>query len=265
MTHALRTFVESYAMIATLSHFQDLTLPSFFLFPGLHLMRLFSQHPLSPWLTRAKLYSFQVRAEIEFRKEQSRYELKAALDLIDASYSASQLFQNSSSQSRCLDEAIDKVAIHQQMVGEMIDRSNSSLWHRIRGSEEIAKLKRYHELGERVRGRLLVVRRTMDEYEVYCSRLRSHLDFFRQTIESIPLVRLSARSWSAGPEPLLAHVRKISLLSPGQSSSIEEDGDSRNFTRITTLFRVFLYDPDSINDTGLSSLRSEVAQLCKAG
>ena len=105
----------------------------------------------------------------------------------------------------------------------------------------------------------------MDEYEVYCSRLRSHLDFFRQTIESIPLVRLSARSSSAGPEPLLAHVRKISLLSPGQSSSVEEDGDSRDFTRITTVFRVFLYDSDSISDTGFSSLRSEVAQLCKTG
>ena len=42
MTNALRTFVESYPMIASLSHFRDLTLPSIFLFPGFHLMRLIS-------------------------------------------------------------------------------------------------------------------------------------------------------------------------------------------------------------------------------
>lgn len=116
MTHKLRTFVESYAMIATLSHFEDLTLPSVFLFPGFHLMRLISQHYLWPWLPRAKLYTFQVRAEIQFRKEQIRYELKAALDIIDASFPITQLFQNSSSQSQILEAAIDKVTIHQEMV-----------------------------------------------------------------------------------------------------------------------------------------------------
>lgn len=147
----------------------------------------------------------------------------------------------------------------------MIEKSDSSLWHWIRGSEETSKLERNHKLAEHVRGRLLVVRETMHEYGVHCSTLRSHLKFFRQTFESLPLVRLSARSSLAVPEPLFTHVRKISLLSPGQSLRIDKDGDSRDFARIASLFRVFLYDLDSIDDTRLSSLRAEVTQLCKAG
>ena len=265
MANALRTFVESYPMIASLSHFRDLTLPSIFLFPGFHLVRLISQQSLWPWLPKAKLYTFQVRAEIQFRKQQIRHEIKAAFDIIDASLATIQLFQDSSWPVRCLDSAIFDMTIHQHMVREMIDKSNSSLWHWVRGSDETAKLERDHKLGERVRRHLLEVRETMHEYEVYCSRLRSHLEFFSQIFESLPLVRLSTRSSFKAPEPLLEHVRRISLLSPGKSSNIDEDGDSRDFTRITSLFRVFLYDPASVDDTRLSGLRSEVAQLCKAG
>ena len=265
MTYALRTFVESYAMIATLSKFEDLTLTSTFLFPGLHLMRLISQQFSWLWLPKPKHYTFQVMAEIQFRKEQLRYELKAALDRIDADFPATRLFQNAGSQSRCIEAAIDEVTIHQYMVREMIDKPNFSLWRWIRGSEETAELQEYHELGERVRGRLLIVRETMDAYEVQCSGLRSSLDFFRQILEGIHLVRPSTRSSSAVPDPLLAHLRKIPLLSHGQSSRINVDGDSSKFTPTTSPFRVFLYDPDSIDDTRLSSLRSEVAQRCKAG
>ena len=265
MTHELRAFVESYAMIATSSHFEDLTLTSTFLFPGLHLMRLISQQSSWLWLPEPKHYTFQVMTEIQFRKEQLRYELKAALDRIDADFPATQLFQNAGSQSRCIEAAIDEVTVHQYMVREMIENPNFSLWPWIRGSEETTELQKYHELGERVRSRLLIVRETMDAYEVQCSGLRSNLDFFRQILEGIHLVRPSTRSSSAVPDPLLAHLRKTPLLSHGQSSRINVDGDSSEVTPTNSPFRVFLYDPDSIDDTRLSSLRSEVAQLCKTG
>ena len=265
MTHELRAFVESYATLATFSHFEDLTLPSMFLLPGLHLIRLISQHSSWLWLPEPKLYTFQVMAEIQFRKEQLRYELKSVLDRIDADFPATQLFQNSRSQSRCIEAAIAKITIHQHMVREVIGKSDSPLWQWNRGSEETAELERYHKLGECVRGRLLIVRDAMDEYGVHCRRLRSNLDDFRQIFDRIPLVRPPARSSSAVPDPLHAHVRNTSLLSHGQSSRIHGDGDSSKFTPTTSPSRVFLYDPNSIDDTRLSSLRSEVAQLCKAG
>ncbi|KAK0506911.1 hypothetical protein JMJ35_010611 [Cladonia borealis] len=262
MTHTFRTFVETYAMTITSSGYEKLTLPSIFLFPGFHLMRIIGQHFLWSWLPEPKLYSIQVRAEIQYRKAQLIYELEAALERIDASSPATQLIHNSSSHSRHLETAIDQVTIYQQSIRQMMDGSDSPLWQWIRKSEATARLERYRKLGQHVRGRLLAVR---FEYGVYRSRLRRLPEFFSQTFDSFHLARLLARSSLAVPEPLFAHVRKISFLLPGQSSRADKDGDSRDITHIFTRSRASLYDLDSVDDTRLSSLRSEVAQICNAG
>ena len=150
----------------------------------------------------------------------------------------------------------------------------------------------------------------VDQYEVYCSRLLSDLDCFRQTFESIPMVqpctsvhsdqntwtsfhfhfqsvavhtklfiriktrgilstsRFSARSSLAVPPPLLAPVHNN-----GQGSRINEDGDSRDVTHITSRPCASLYDPDSIDDkkpvnpepsTSLSSRRPRTYRYAKA-
>ena len=262
MTNTFRTFVEAYAMTITLSDYEDLTLLSISLFPGFHLMRIISQHSLWSWLPEAKLYSFQIRAEIQFQKARLNYELKAALDRIDASIPAFQLVQDSNSQSRYLNTAIDKVTIHQQSIRQMIDGSDPSFWRWVGKSGETVELERYYRLGELVRDLLFVIRQTVDEYERFPRRLRSGLQLFRQTLEMKPL---SAQSSLAVPPPLLAHVQNGYLLSRGQSSRIDEDGDSRKVTHVTSRSRASLYDLDSIDDTRLSSLRSEIAQVCKAG
>ena len=83
MNHALRSFVDSYAMIATLSDSKDLSLPSI-LFPPLHLMRLLSQHSLRLWLPEPKLYNFKVKAEIRYQKKRLIGELTVTLDRLDA-------------------------------------------------------------------------------------------------------------------------------------------------------------------------------------
>ena len=262
MTHTFRTFVEAYAMTITSSGHEDLTLPSIFLFPRFHLMRIIGLHFPWSWLPEPKLYSIQVRAEIQYRKAQFIYELEAALERINASSPATQLLRNSSLHSRQLETAIDQVTIYQQSIGKMMDGSDSPLWQWIRKSEESAKLESYHKLGQRVRGRLLAVRL---EYGVYRSRLRRLPEFFRQTLDSSHLARLLARSSLAVPEPLLAHVLRISFLSPSQSSRAIEDGDSRDITHIVSRSRASLYELDSVDDTRLSSLRSEVAHICNAG
>ena len=265
MTYTFRTFVEAYAMTNTLSDFGDLTPPSILLFPGFHLMRIINQYSLWSWLPEPKLYSVQVRAEIQFQKAKLIYELEAALDRVDASFPPTQLFQDSSSQIQCLKTAIDKFKIHQQSIRRMIDGSDPSFWRWIRKSEETVKLERYYRLGEHVLDLLLLVRRTVNEYEIYSGRLRSDLQFFRQTFEDTPLVGFSARTSLTVPPPLLAQVGNVSLFSRGQSSRIDGDGNSLDVTHITSRSRASLNDLDSIDDARVSSLRSEVGQACKAG
>ena len=263
MTHALRTFVEMHTMTIISSDYEDLTLPSILIFPAIHLMRVIGQLSLWPWLPEVKLYSFQVRPEIQFHKKQLIDGIKAAPDIFDVNPPSTHLFQNSSSQRIYLEGAIDTVTIHQQSIRQIIDGSGSSLWRWIRGAEKTAKLERYHELGERVRGHLLTVKETMNEYEIYYRRKQSNLQEFRQSLEKSPLIEYSAQSSSAVPPPLLAQVRNVFLLSRGQSSKIDEVGDSRNATHVTSHPHVFLNHLDPIDDDGLSSLRSEIAQLCK--
>ena len=265
MTYTFRTFVEAYAMTITLSDYGDLTPPSILLFPGIHLMRIINQYPLWSWLPEPKLYSVQVRAEIQFQQAKLIYELEAALDRVDASFPPTQLFQDSSSQIQCLKTAIDKFKIHQQSIRRMIDGSDPSFWRWIRKSEETVKLERYYRLGEHVLDLLFLVRRTVKEYEIYSGRLRSDLQFFRQAFADTPLVDFSARSSLTVPPPLLAQVGNVSLFSRGQSSRIDGDGNSRDVTHITSRSRASLNDLDSIDDARVSSLRSEVGQACKAG
>lgn len=104
----------------------------------------------------------------------------------------------------------------------------------------------------------------MDEYEVYYERLVGDLHGFRQSFKKRPLSELLAQSSLAVPAPLLAQVHNISLLSRGHSLRIDDDGDSRDTTHITSHSHIFPYDLGSTYNTRLSSLRSEVAQLCKA-
>lgn len=104
----------------------------------------------------------------------------------------------------------------------------------------------------------------MDEYEVYYERLVGDLHGFHQSFRKRPLSGLLAQSSLAVPAPLLAQVHNISLLSRGHSSRIDNDGDSRDTTHITSYPHVFPYDLGSTHNTRLLSLRSEVAQLYKA-
>ena len=262
MTNTFRTFVEAYAMTITMSDYEDLNQLSILLFPGFHLMRIINQYSLRSWLPEPKLYSVQVRAEIQYQKAKLIYELKAALDSVDASFSPTQLSQDSSSQIQCLKTAIDKITIHQQRIREMIDGSDPSFWRWIRKTEVTVELERYYRLGESVRGLLFALKWTVKESEISSRKLRRDLQFFRQILEEKPF---SARSSLAVPRPLLAQVQNGSLLSRGQSSKIDEDGDSRIVTHVTSLSRASLYDLGSIDDTRLSSLRSKIAQVCKAG
>ena len=261
MTNTFRTFVEAYAMTITLSDYEDLNHPSTLLFPGFHLMRIINQYSLLSWLPEPKLYSVQVRAEIQFQKAKLIYELKAALDRVDASLPPTQLSQHSSSQIQCLDTAIDKITIHQQRIREMIDGSDPSFWRWIRKTEATVELERYYRLGKSVRGLLFALKRTVNKYEISSRILRHDRQYFRQILERKPF---SARSSLAVPRPLLAQAQNASLLSCGQSSRIDEDGDSRNVTHVTSRSRASLHDLDSIDDTRLSTLRSKIAQVCKA-
>ena len=261
MTNTFRTFVEAYAMTITMSDYKDLNQPSTLLFPGFHLMRIINQYSLLSWLPEPKLYSVQVRAEIQFQKAKLIYELKAALDRVDASFPPTQLSQGSSSQIQCLKTAIDKVTIHQQRIRQMIDGSDPSFWRWIRKTEETVELERYYKLGERVRGLLIALERTVNVYDISSIRLRSNLQSLRrQTFERFPLV-----ASLEVPPPLIAQLRNASLFSRGQSSRIDEDGDSHDVTHITSRSRASLHGLDSINDTRLSSLRSEIAQACEVG
>ena len=261
MTHTFRIFVEAYAMTITSSGYEDLTLPSIFLFPGFHLMRIIGQHFLWSWLPEPKLYSIQVRVEIQYRKAQLIDELEATLERIDANFPASQSFQDSSSQRQCLETAINKLTIHQQSVRRVIDGSNPSFWRWTRESEETVKLGRYYRMGESVLSHLFAVMQTINEYKMYSRSLRGGLQVLRQSFERLPL----ARNLLAVPPPLLTQVRKISLLARGQSSRTDEGGDSRDITHIVSRYGASLYDLNPIDKARLSSLRSEVAQVCKAG
>lgn len=264
MNHALRTFVNSYTMIATLSDSKDLSLPSIILLPGLHLMRLLSQHSLCPWLPEPKLYSFEVKAEIRYQKKRLIGELSAAFDRLDASSPTMQSFQNSKSQNRYLEAAIDKVTVHQQIVREMIDKSGASLWRWVRKSEETADLENYYRLGQRVRSRLLSVKETMQVYEFYSKRLRNDLQRCLQTIYQSPSFGFSPQGSLVLPPHLLSQIHNITFLSRGQNSEIDDDGHSREVSQIFPHAHVFLYDLDSLDDTRAIKLRSEIAQLCKA-
>ena len=259
MTHAFRTFVDVYTMTIISSDYENLTLSSILIFPAIHLLKFISQQSLWPWLPESTLFSFQVKAEIQFQKKRLINALRAALDDIDTSSLTTQLSQNSSSHHRYLEAAIDTVTIHQQSVREMIDRSDYSLWGWICKLEETAKFERYYKLGELVRGHLLVVKETMDDYEVYYKRLVGDLHGFRQSFKKRPLSGFLAQSSLAVPAPLLAQVHNICLLSRGHSSRIDDDGNSRDTTYITSHPHVFPYDLGSTYDTRLSSLRSEVA------
>lgn len=107
---------------------------------------------------------------------------------------------------------------------------------------------------------LFAVKLHVSEYEDSYRRLRNDLQSFRQTFERFPLVT----SLAVAP-PLLAQVRNVSLFSRGQSSRIDEDGDNRDVTHITSRSRASLHGLNSVDDTRLSSLRSEIAQTCEAG
>ena len=259
MTHAFRTFVNVYTRTIISSDYEDLNQTSILLFPGFHLMRIINQYSLRSWLFEPKLYSVQVRAEIQFQKSKLIYELEAALDRVDAGFPPTHLSQASSSQ---IERAIDKVTIHQQSIRQMIDGSDPFPWGWMGNSEGTTELEKYHELGESVRGRLLTVKEIMDEYEQYYKTLVGDLHGFRQSFKKRPLSGFSARSSLAVPAPLLARVHNIALLSRGQSSSIHEDRDSRDITHIASHPHVLSYDLGSTYNTRLSSLRSEVAQLC---
>ena len=260
MTNSFRTFVEAYAMTITMSGYENLNHPSILLFPGFHLMRIINQYTLLSWLPEPKLYSVQVLAEIQFQKAKLIYELKAALDRVDASFPPTQLSQGSSSQIQCLKTAIDKVTIHQQRIRQMIDGSDTSFWRWIRKTEETVELERYYKLGERVRALLIALERTINLYDISSIKLRSNLQFFHETFERFPLV-----ASLEVPPPLIAQVRNASLFSRGQSSRIDDHGDSRDVSHITSRSRAFLHCLDSIDDTRVSTLRSEVAQACEIG
>lgn len=258
MTYTFRTFVEAYAMTITLSDYEDLNQPSILLFPAFHLMRIINQYSLWSWLPEPKLYSVQVRAEIQFQKAKLIYELEAALDRVDASFPPTRLPQDLRSQIQCLETAIEKVAIHQQSIRQMINGSDPSFWRWIRKTQETVKLERYYRLGEGFRALLFAVELHVNGYEGSYRRLRSDLQSFREDFERFPLV-----TSLAVPPPLLAQVRNASLFSRGQSSRVDEDGDSRDVTHITSRSRASLHGLGSIDDTRLSSLRSEVAQTCE--
>ena len=263
MNHALNTFVKSYAMLAPLSDSEDLTLPSILLFPGLHLMQLISQKSLWPWIPGPKLYSFEIKAELQFQKKRLIDEFTAALDRSDASFRTTGYSHNSNSSNRYLEAAIDHVTIHQQIVREMIDNSNTSLWRWTHQSEETANLERHYRLGQRVRGHLLLVQEAMEAYEIYSRRLRSDLQRYLQTMHWSPSFGFSPQGSLALPAHLLYQTHNVSFLSRGQSTEIDDDGDSRDVSHITPHAHVFLYDLDSIDDTRARKSRSEIAQLCK--
>ena len=212
-------------------------------------MRLLSQHSLCPWLPEPKLYSFEVKAEIRYQKKRLIGELTAALDRLDANSPTTQSSQNSKSQNRYLEAAIDKVTVHQQIVREMIDKSGSSLWAWARKSEETANLERYYRLGQRVRVRLLSVKETMQVYGLYSKTLRNDLQQCLQTIHRSPSFGFSPQGSLALPAHLSSQIHNVSFLSRRQNSEIDDDGDSRDVSQITPHAHVFLYDLDSLDDT----------------
>ena len=263
MNHALRTFAEAYAVTITTSDYQDVTISSVLVCPGVHFLRFINHYTLIPWLPEPKLYSLQIKAEIRYQKRRFIDEVTAALDRINASSPTARYFHNPSSRTQLLEAAMKTVAMHQQMIMQKIDKSAPIPWRWIYKPDHILTLQEHHALSERIRRRILVVQETIEVYEAYYRRLRNQLQQLRQGLFDIPPFEFSPTGEVAVPEPLLAHVQRSHLFSRQKSSSADYQSDGSGINNVSPHPYVFFYNLDWIDETRISTLRSELAPLCQ--
>ena len=249
-------------MTITTSDYQDVTISSVLVFPGVHLLRFINQYTLIPWLPEPKLYSLQVKAEIRFLKRRFIDEITAALDRIDTISPTTRYFHNSTSRTQLLEAAMKAVTSHQQMIMQKIDKSAPIPWRWIYKPDHIVTLQEHRALGERIRRRILVVQETTEIYEAYCRRLRSHLQQLLQDFGNIPPFEFSPMGSLAVPTPLLSHVQRSHLLSRRKRSSADDESDGSGIIDVNPHPYHFSYNLDWIDETRISTLRSELAQLC---
>lgn len=246
-----------------MSSYEHVTISSLLVFPGAHLLRFINQYTLIPWLPEPKLYSLQVKAEMRFQKRQFIDEITAALDRIDASSPATRYSHNSISRTQLLEAAMKTVANHQQMIMQKIDKSAPIPWRWIYKPEHILTLQEHYALSERIRRRILVVQETTEIYEAHCRRLRSHLQQLRQGFFDIPPFEFSPTGSLAVPAPLLAHVQRSHILLRRKSSSADDESEGSDINDVALHPYNFSYNLDWIDETRISTLRSELAQLCQ--
>lgn len=254
MNHAFRDFVEAYAKLITRSHYVDLPTSAFVIFPmWSHTLRFINQYFLISFLPEPKLYSVQVKSEIQYRMKQFIHQSMIALDRIDDSFVFNQPLHNSISPIQSLKTATDAIAMYQQRLGQIGNALEAELvpWPWSSKPEEILMLDRYHALADDMRRQIHSIKETIVDYEIDSKRIKRQLHHLRQRFNYVPSFEFSPTGFIAVSKSLPTQEQRPPFR---QMLSVEHTRQHSN---------VFYYDLDMIDATDVSNLRSAIAQSCQ--
>ena len=258
MTVALQSFTNTYSEAIAISDYRKLSLASFVFDPWRHALRLLNRPWLTWYLPVPRVYVFEIEAELRFQKARLIATIHESLAVLHANSPAIGNFDS-------IEEAISAFATQLEKVERMIRESDSSRWPWSPNSNRMSMLQKYHELLKRTHDHLVAVFKDAGVYEIMLNRLWNDLQPLRQTFSKRLPSKFTSTSSLAVPEVLVAQIQNVSLVSPWQSLSINQDSDGSKVFDIPPNMSLFGYSLNNVDGPQLLAGRAAIAQHCKEG
>ncbi|KAI4167806.1 MAG: hypothetical protein LQ343_006914 [Gyalolechia ehrenbergii] len=267
MNYQFRTFVNAYATIMSRSDYQDAHFGWMIAFPWAWFLSSVNRHVQTTWLPAPKLYRFQVKREIRHQAKWFLDSSLAALDGVDMSFTRIQRAYSLSSVSTHFAPAVKAIETYQQQLNETIATAGSpTSWREYVLSFSFSKTRKLQELHElhacteRMRGRMNILVRILDEYATDSLRLRGALSHLRTSFNVANRLHwvAEAQGMIALPAILQAqvsHPRFSWLESDGGQGPNDGDGKVNASER-------YHYDLRRVGNTNTSTLRAGIMHLC---
>lgn len=187
--HCFQRFFDAYAIamaILNTNEYTELSWSSVVVWPYSHILRFINHLCLNPWLPAPKLYSLQVRSELEFQLKALIDNTNLSLDRIDASTAA-----YSKSLSHLADITTSAIDRYQASLTQLItDAWARHPLHRwlpkfiSSTPEDIQTLQRHHALGDRMRNRIAKVEHANKVHWSHTTQLRGEVQKLSKVFKS---------------------------------------------------------------------------------
>ena len=270
INHVFRGWVDTYAKIVAGPDAVQFSLVLTLFFPFIHGLRMFNHLFLVPFLPQPRVYNIQVKAEVQYQRQNFLDQSEEALGNIDIALLSMQNSGVSASLTGRLNAAAMGVEAYHRNLSQSMDalRKNTrfeGLWgFFLDESQQLKELRRSSALTERVLARLRSLDAIVARCELDSKSLRVGLHQLRRRFKYTPDFEFSPAGLISMPPKLSGELKPSPFFLLKRSGGRgDESGNGKS--KFVGSYDDWAYDLSKVNDTEVMAQRAAIAEWCKNG